>query len=275
MASPFAPAGPLDLHLHSTASDGSHPPEEMASVACAARLSPWALTDHDTLAGWRRVASAPGLVCGVEATASDEGREIHLVGLDIDPRHPGLGALLAANRTLRLARIDALLARLPPGVGRGLTAAAVLPRGADAVGRLHLARALTRVGGVASVREAFDQHLADEHLADASLPQFPPISQVVDEIRAAGGVAILAHPGAYRTLEAATRLAEGLDGVECAHPGLDAGMQAGLIALCRARGLLISLGSDTHRISSARRPGCVRLDPELLVPLRQRLRHGV
>ena len=274
MAQPFAPvlpAAPVDFHMHSHASDGEHPPGHMASAARKAWLSHWSLTDHDTLAGWREIANAPGLICGVEVTAGDDGREIHIVGLGVDPAHGGLADLLAEIRQLRLRRVDALLARLPTDVRRDLTAAAVKPPEADSVGRLHLAKALTRVGGVASVRDAFTFHLADEHLTDRELPQFPPIAQVVEAIRAAGGVAILAHPGVYRHLDIAARLLEGLDGAECAHPGLDATLQEGLLDLCRQRNLLVSVGSDTHRISTLRRPGAARIRPELVAPLLERL----
>ncbi len=275
MALPFAPvlpAAPVDFHMHSHASDGEHPPDHMASAARKAWLSHWALTDHDTLAGWRQISKAPGLICGVEVTAGDDGREIHIVGLGIDPAHLGLSNLLSGIRELRLRRVDALLARLPADVRRDLTAAQVKPTEADSVGRLHLAKALTRVGGVASIRDAFTFHLADEHLTDRELPQFPPIAQVASAIRGAGGVAILAHPGVYRNLPYAERLIEQLDGAECAHPGLDGELQQGLLAVCARRNLLVSVGSDTHRISSVRRPGAARLQPELLAPLLERLR---
>jgi predicted metal-dependent phosphoesterase TrpH len=274
MAQPFAPdppPAPVDFHLHSTASDGDLPPSHVASAARKAWLSHWALTDHDTLAGWRAIAGAPGLICGVEVTAGAEDREVHIVGLAIDPAHEGLAELLAGIRQRRIERLDVLLARLPEDVRRGLTAAEVKPPEADTVGRLHLARALARGGGVASVRDAFAFHLADEHLADASLPQFPPIREVAATIRAAGGVAILAHPGAYRTMDAIARLADGLDGVECAHPGLDRELQHGLLDLCAQRRLLVSIGSDTHRISATRRPGSVRLAATLLAPLIERV----
>jgi predicted metal-dependent phosphoesterase TrpH len=272
MAEPFAPAAaPVDFHLHSTASDGDHAPAEMAAAAARAGLARWALTDHDSTAGWERVRGAPGLVCGVEVSAGAAGREIHVVGLGIDPAHPGLQALLARIRAIRIERVDALLARLPVDVRRGLTAAQVKPPEADTVGRLHLARALTRNGGVASVRDAFTFHLADEHLADAGLPAFPPIAEAAAAIRAAGGVAILAHPGAYGGLAVALGLLAGLDGSECNHPNMPEALRDGLLAHCAERGLLVSVGSDTHRISSQRRPGAATLPGEALRPLRERL----
>lgn len=271
MAQPFAPAAPVDFHLHSNASDGEHPPDHMASAARKAWLARWALTDHDTTAGWARIAGAPGLVCGVEITAGADGREIHIVGLGIDPANPLLQDLLTRIRALRLTRLDALLARLPADVRRGLSAAEVKPAEADAVGRLHLAKALARCGGVATVREAFDFHLADEHVADTGLPQFPPIAEVAAAIRAAGGVAILAHPGVYRGLATIAPLCAGLDGLEAAHPGLDGELQAALLELAASRRLLVSVGSDTHRISANRRPGAAHLAPALLAPLLERL----
>jgi predicted metal-dependent phosphoesterase TrpH len=272
MSSPFAPITAVDFHMHSTASDGDHAPAEMAAAAARARLSRWSLTDHDSLAGWRQIQGAPGLVCGVEVTASAEGREIHIVGLGIDPAHAGFAALLDGIRTMRMRRIDALLARLPPEVRRDLTAAQVKPPEAEAVGRLHLARALTRSGGVASVRDAFDFHLADEHIADPELPQFPPVEQVTSAIRAAGGVAILAHPGVYRSIAVVGPLTDSMDGIEGAHPGLTAELQSDVLELASLRGLLLSVGSDTHRISAVRKPGGAMLNPELLAPLMERLR---
>lgn len=272
MALPFAPAAAVDFHMHSDASDGEHPASMMAAAAGRARLARWALTDHDSIEGWRRIAGAPGLVCGVEATAGDAGREIHIVGLGIDPANPVLGALLAEIRTIRLQRVDALLARMPADVRRNLTAAEVKPPEADAVGRLHLAKALARTGGVASVRDAFQFHLADEHITDTGLPAFPPIDRITAAIHAAGGVAILAHPGAYRTIAAIGPLTDLVDGIEAAHPGLSDDLQREILELARLRGLLVSLGSDTHRISATRRPGGVHLDPLLLEPLLDRLR---
>lgn len=272
MALPFAPPATADFHMHTDASDGEHPAEHMAAAAARARLYRWAITDHDTLAGWRRVRGAPGLVCGVEVTAGDAGREIHIVGLGVDPEHAGLGELLAGIRRIRMQRVDALLERMPADVRRGLSAEQVKPASADAVGRLHLAKALARCGGVASVRDAFQLHLADEHISDTGLPPFPPIEQVTRTVHAAGGVAILAHPGAYRSIVAIAPLTDHVDGIEAAHPGLPEHLQREILELARLRGLLISLGSDTHRISATRRPGGVHLDQPLLDPLLDRLR---
>ncbi|MBN8526146.1 MAG: PHP domain-containing protein [Planctomycetes bacterium] len=272
MALPFAPPATADFHMHTDASDGEHPAAEMAAAAARARLYRWAITDHDTLEGWRKVRTAPGLVCGVEVTAGDSGREIHIVGLGVDPEHAGLRELLAGIRSIRMQRVDAILQRMPSDVRRGLTAEQVKPAEADAVGRLHLAKALARCGGVASVRDAFQQHLADEHITDTGLPPFPPIEVVAHAIHAAGGVSILAHPGAYRSILAIAPLTDHLDGIEGAHPGLPDDLQREILELAQLRGLLVSLGSDTHRISATRRPGGVHIEQGLLDPLLDRLR---
>jgi predicted metal-dependent phosphoesterase TrpH len=244
----------------------------MAAAARRSALARWAITDHDTLEGWASVRDSPGLVCGVEVSACHQAREIHIVGLGIDPAHAALATLLAGNRKIRRARIDAFLARLPADVRRDLTAERVQPAEADSVGRFHLAQALVRGGGIASIREVFAMHLADEHLVDADLPQFPAVAQVCGAIRSAGGLAILAHPGAYRDVQLIdTVLEAGCDGLEAAHPGLDDDLQQTLLALAGHRRLLLSVGSDTHRIGSRRRPGAATLEPHLLAPLVERL----
>lgn len=267
-----------DFHLHTWCSDGDSPPEALAAEVRRARLDWWAVTDHDTFAGWRQCAALglPGLVPGVEVTASDGGREIHVVGLGTDPADPGLGALLARIRELRRERMVALIARLPAAVGGGLDPERVRDRRApdagESLSRNHLARALVERGAVARLRDAFTAWLGDEHLADGSLPAFPGIEEVAAAIRAAGGVAILAHPGCYREAARALPLMErGLDGLEVEHPNLDSGLAQCLRAEAAARGWLQSLGSDYHHPGGARRPGCVGLGAERLAPLLERI----
>lgn len=267
-----------DFHLHTWCSDGDCPPEALAAEVGRARLEWWAVTDHDTFAGWRRCAALglPGLVPGVEVTASDGGREIHVVGLGTDPGHDGLGGLLARIRDLRRERMAALIARLPSAVRGGLDVDAVRDRRAGEAGeslsRNHLARALVERGAVARLRDAFGMWLGDEHLADGNLPSFPGVEEVAAAIRAAGGVAILAHPGCYRDADRALGLMRlGLDGLEVEHPNLDSAIAQRLRAEAAARGWLQSLGSDYHHPAGSRRPGCVALGAERLAPLLRRL----
>jgi predicted metal-dependent phosphoesterase TrpH len=262
----------VDFHLHTLLSDGALEPHELIAAVRQERLEAWALTDHDTIDGVQACAGEPGLIAGVEVTAGGDGREIHVLGLGIAPAHPGLAALLAEIQALRRQRLAALIAHLPAQVGRGLDLAQVDDGRTRSLGRSHLARALVRRGAVRSSQEAFDRYLGDEHVRDEEgMPAFPAVAQVCAVIHAAGGVAILAHPGIYRSLALVEGLiAQGCDGLELSHPGLDPLLAAGLRELVRARRLLASLGSDLHWLGG-RQPGMCTLEPELLAPLLDRL----
>jgi predicted metal-dependent phosphoesterase TrpH len=143
---------------------------------------------------------------------------------------------------------------------------------AEALSRNHLARALVRRGGVRTMQDAFAFHIGDEHVRDPSLPGFPPLDECCAAIRAAGGLAILAHPGVHRTCAVVARLLDaGCDGLELASPNLDPALAAELAALIDARGLLASAGSDLH-VLGMRRPGMHQLPDERLAPLARRLR---
>ena len=269
----------IDFHLHSNASDGAHPPMALAEAARSARLQAWALTDHDTLAGWRMIAGAPGLVPGVEASCSWNGREVHIVALGFDPAHPDLTDLLAGNRALRLQRLACLLDRLPPGIRKDTTVAdvaALAANGPDgSLGRNHLAQTLVRSGAVSGSHEAFDRYLADEHLVDQGLPTFPGPEATAATIHAAGGVAILAHPGCYGDLPTIQALmACGLDGLETSHPNLPSPLAQGLRRVADRQGWLHSCGTDLH-VLGHRRPGGCALGADRMRPLLQRLRVGI
>lgn len=264
----------VDFHLHTWCSDGALAPAAMLAEIRAQRVECFAITDHDTCAGWRVLRGAPGLIAGVEATGGHDDREVHVVGLGIDPDHPQLAELLASIRAIRERRITALISRLPADVSRGLTLDDVRdnrPGAGDSLSRNHLARALVQRGGVPTYRAAFDRHLADEHVRDPSLPSFPPVSEVCAAIRASGGVALLAHPGMYRSVGLiADLVAQGCDGLEAEHPNLDPTLATGIRSLAQERGWLMGVGTDTH-VPGSRRPGQCVLDPVLLAPLLDRL----
>ena len=258
----------VDFHLHTRASDGAHDAARIAEAAASARLDRWAIADHDTVAGWRAVAGAPGLVPAVEVTAAEDGREVHVVALGIDPEDAALAGFLAGIRAVRERRATALIDRLGLGGKVGLDE---LREGADSVGRNHLARALVRHGIAASFSDAFARFLGDERLADAGLPPYPGVAAVGAAIRAARGCAILAHPGVYGSRQAAAALVErGCDGLETSHPNLSASLAGELRQYAARRGLLQSCGSDLHVIGP-RQPGDHRLRPALLAPLIARL----
>ncbi len=265
----------VDLHLHTHHSDGQLAPRELLAAVRQQQVEHWAVTDHDTLLGWQALAGEAGLIPGVEITAGFAGREVHVVALGIDPLDAGLLTLLAEIRALRLRRLTVLIARLPDDIRRGLTLDLMrvdpYAQASDSFGRLHLARSIVRRGGVPSVHEVFAQHLGDEHTSDAELEPYPLPGVVAEIVRAAGGVTILAHPGIYGTLAAIEPLmAQGLDGLEVNHPNLDPGLHATLLSAAKARGWLISAGSDLHFLG-ARRPGGWSMD-DLHRPLLERIR---
>ncbi|MBA3698321.1 MAG: hypothetical protein H0W78_05670 [Planctomycetes bacterium] len=264
----------VDLHLHTYHSDGQLAPRELLAAVHGQQVERYAVTDHDTLLGWQALKDEPGLICGVEVTAGFDGREIHIVALGIDPEHAGLLAMLAEIRAIRLRRLEVLIARLPDDVRRGLTLPTLreeaFGRQSDTFGRLHLAKAIIRRGGVATVSDAFAHHLGDEHVSDGTLEAFPTPRVVGDNIRAAGGVAILAHPGIYGTFAAIEPLmAQGLDGLEVNHPNLDPSLHATLLGAAMERGWLMSAGSDLH-FMGARKPGFWSLG-DLHRPLLERI----
>ena len=188
----------IDLHTHSTASDGTLTPEELVREALAAGLSAVALTDHDTVAGVDAfVAAAQGTplraIPGVEIAASWYGGSLHLVGLFIDPREPELLAMLTKVRADREIRNHEMARRLNQ-LGIPITYEEVWElAGEDLIGRPHFAAALVRRGVCATLGEAFARFLAVNQAAYVRryLP-LPP--QAIAAIHRAGGVAVMAHP---------------------------------------------------------------------------------
>ena len=258
----------VDFHLHTEHSDGGLPIEDLLRQVRLARLTHWAITDHDTLAGYHRLHGQPGLIPGVEVTAEMAGREVHVVALGIDPAHRGFVDFLADIRALRRLRIGNLITML--GESARLSPLSIAPR-ADTVTRWHLASALVTLGRAASVRHAFDELIGDVHQAAIAQPAYPSLADTAAATHAAGGVAILAHPGIYADAETiAGYMAAGpLDGLETNHPRLDPQLAQELIRLAERFSYLHSCGSDTHVIG-ARRPGDPRSD-DRVIPLVQRL----
>ena len=251
----------IDLHVHSTASDGTDSPAELVTAAAAAGLDVVAITDHDTTAGWAqaRAAAPPGLrvLPGAElSTVSSNGRgglvSVHLLAYLFDPAAP---AIIAEQSRLRIERRNRLTRMLRRMVADGLpideTAVfAGIPDGASP-GRPHLARALVAAGAVASVQDAFDRYLRDGspyYVPRADTPIRDAISMIAD----AGGVTVLAHPLARRrgdviTTEVIAELARaGLTGVEVDHADHDEATRRELRWLAGELGLVVTGGSDYH-----------------------------
>lgn len=245
-----AQPGEVDLHMHSTASDGSLPPEEVVAAAKTAGVAAIALTDHDTMAGIpdaTRAANAIGIrvVPGVELSAHDGAREIHVLALHVSNPGP-LELRLAMFRHARESRAQLIVDTLNR-LGVPVTFDSVMTEAAGgAVGRPHIARALIKGGHVRDSREAFDRYLGAGKAAFVEKERLD-IREAIDITHAAGAIAIWAHPGPDGRRERLEPLvAIGLDGVEVRHPSHNSDDIQRLAALADFFGLLYSGGSDWH-----------------------------
>jgi hypothetical protein len=245
---------PIDLHVHSSASDGTDPPAQVARRAAAAGLDVVALTDHDTQAGIAeaRAALPDGLtlVPGMELSCELADRSVHLLAYLFDPADPALAAETARIRDDRTYRAQAMTDRLAR-LGTGVTWEQVTAIAGDAVvGRPHLARALVAAGAVASTADAFtDNWIGDGGRAFVGR-YAPGLTRAVALVRAAGGVPVLAHPRSpgyeipYRVIEELA--GAGLGGIEVFHFDHDQGERARLTELAASLDLIMTGGSDDH-----------------------------
>jgi hypothetical protein len=256
--------GLIDLHAHTTASDGALPAEKLVRLAKKCGVSVLAVTDHDTLAGIPS-AMAEGarvgleIVPGVEVTAYVDDLEVHILGHFIHPDDARLTAFLAVSRDDRVERIRRMIDKLW-SLGLPLDAEEIVSHAPGAsVGRPHLAQAMVRRGYVASVQEAFDRYLTPGKPAHVERSRLPA-AEVIVAIKLAGGVPSLAHPGVYGRDEIIPRLVEqGLMGLEVNHPDHDADAIFRYERMRLRYGMLAAGGSDYHgtpglRASSLGRP---------------------
>ena len=248
----------LDLHIHSTASDGSESPEAVVRAAVAGGLDVIAVADHDTVAGYRAAVeagaelSAAGkpiqVVPAVEVSSTFQGRDIHVLGYFIDPDAEAMRAHAERAGRRREERMHEMVDRLVAG-GTEVTfeevEAAAGPDRAS-IGRPHLAKALVERGHVASVPDAFVSLIGDGSEAFVPTHLLDPVG-AVEVVRASGGVAVWAHPPGdlVDTLLPVLREA-GLDGLEVYRPRNKNASVLWLESICRSQGLLVSGGSDWH-----------------------------
>lgn len=246
----------IDLHTHSTASDGSLTPAELARAGKAAGLDVMALTDHDSAKGvpeFLAEAKRIGLtaVSGIELSAEVAKGQMHLVGLNFNPDDPALndkfGALLGGRDTRNHAMIAAFNEN-----GIDLTYDEVFRfAGDDLVSRVHMAQALVARGIVSSIPEAFERYLAKGACCYRDRFRYSP-ADCISMVRQAGGVVMLAHPlslgGTPAELE--SRIAElrdlGLTGMECFYSTYDLEITVMLLRIANRLGLVPSVGSDFH-----------------------------
>lgn len=240
----------LDLHLHTTCSDGSQAPEAVVALARRAGLHAIAVTDHDTTAG---VAAARGagavagvqVIAGIELSCELDGEEVHLLGYGIDPDHPGLRAVTDRRTVLRRERAAEIVDRLR-ALGVGITTDDIrVPAANASVGRPHVAEALVRLGAVRTMQEAFNRFIGDGQ--PAAVPsRGPDVAAGIAAVAAAGGVSVWAHPSLEDTGSFARLRAVGLEGIEALRPSLTPVASSALEVAAREAGLLVTGGSDWH-----------------------------
>ena len=275
----------IDLHTHSSASDGTEPPAGVVASAAAAGLDVVALTDHDTTAGWAEASDAARehgivLVPGTEVSALSRHVSVHLLSYLQDPAHPALGDLVARTREARLHRGRAIVERLSSDFP--ITWQDVLAQQAPGtvVGRPHVADALVALGVVPDRDAAFADVLSTR--GDYYVPYYAPEAvEAVEAIRASGGVPVFAHPGADgrgRIVPDAViaELAEaGMAGLEVHHRDHGPEQRARLTALADRLGLLVTGSSDYHGTGKRNLLGENTTTPEVLAEIERQGRTAV
>ena len=247
----------VDFHTHSLASDGALAPIELLRRAKAAGVQQFALTDHDTMAGYLAVrhtseAEEVGLISGVELSCRWATATIHVVGLNFDADAPEMTAMVEQLTQAREERAEKIATRLAGvGIDDALEGAKAIANGSQ-IGRPHFATWMVEAGAVDSVAEAFDKYLGAGKIGDVKM-FWPPLSDVVQAITRAGGVAILAHPLKYRLTGMKLRAlindfkAAGGGAIEVLNGRQPETDLKRLSQLAEGNGLMCSVGSDFHR----------------------------
>ncbi|MFJ8160956.1 PHP domain-containing protein [Streptomyces sp. NPDC096136] len=263
----------IDLHAHSTASDGTDTPAELVRNAAAAGLDVVALTDHDTVGGYAEaIAAVPRgltLVTGAELSCRLDGVGLHMLAYLFDPQEPELARERELVRDDRTPRAQAMIGKLQD-LGVGVTWEQVARIAGDgSVGRPHIATAMVELGVVPTVSDAFTADwLADGGRAYAEKHELDPFD-AIRLVKAAGGVTVFAHPAAVKRGACVPEdaigalAAAGLDGIEVDHMDHDADTRARLRGLAGDLGLLTTGSSDYHGSRKTCRLGEYTTDPEI------------
>jgi len=274
---------PVDLHVHTTASDGDLSPRECVAEAAREGLAAIAITDHDTIAGNAEAVAAGRefgikVVPGVEVSCSHERFTVHLLGYYPNEDDERLAAMLAQLRSRREERNPRILARLAE-LGCPVDYDEVLEvSGGTVVGRPHIAAVMVRKGYVGSLAEAFDRYLARGAAAYVERAK-PPVAEAIAVLSQARAIPVLAHPGIlgaddFAEIERLVRelVPLGLRGIEAYYHNHNMALTSRLIALAQREGLLFTGGTDFHGsrkpdIALGRGTGNMRVPYHVLVAL--------
>ena len=243
-----------DLHMHSTCSDGELTPKQLVAMAKRRNLPAIAITDHDTVSSFAEAAESAAaadihLIPGTEISAMLH-REVHILGLFLEPSHAELNRQLNRQSEARVTRVFEICERLK-AEGVDLEPEVVLAEAEGNVGRPHIAKALIKAQVVRNFNEAFDIYLGRKGKAYVPAERLSA-EFAINLIHQAGGVAILAHPGVEKLGSPFPELqAMGLDGIEVNHPGHNATMRNSLRTQAQRMDFLVSGGSDMHSHQSS------------------------
>lgn len=263
----------IDLHTHTHFSDGTLSPEALVAFAIERGLSALSITDHDSIDALDPARAAAGngleLVPGIELSSNRDGLELHILGYYLDPTHEGLRVRLLEFRTERMNRALEMVERLR-SLGAPIDADEVVAHaGPGVIGRPHVASALLRAGHVDSIDDAFRRYLSRDGQAFVPRPSFLA-EDAIALIHAAGGVSVIAHPGAALSDGVIEALRDaGLQGLEVWHP------QHGVAAVRRYRaladrlGMLQTGGSDYHGAHRSTNLGDMPVPPGTLAKLKE------
>lgn len=245
-----------DLHCHSTASDGVLSPADLVTRAHTKGVTHLALTDHDTVGGLAEAAAVAAelglqLINGIEISSQWQGINIHIVGLNIDIKASSLATLIESQHRARAERAEEIARRLAKLGFENCLQGAARYAGGDLLGRPHFARYLVEIGAVSSVNQAFKKYLGNGKAGDVK-QGWPEFEQVIQAIKEAGGIAVLAHPLRYGlTITKLRRLLEyfvkhGGQGLEVVSGQQSSNETETLVGLGERFSLYASCGSDFH-----------------------------
>ena len=264
----------IDLHLHTTASDGSDTPSELIRKARERGLDVISITDHDTIAGSLEAISLPfdgvRVITGIEfscAVPGDDGFDCHILGYGFDPEHPALLGAIAHGREMRLYKLESRLVYLKKHFDIEFTDDEIAwLHSLNSVARPHLARLIIKRGLASDVADAFDKYLKVGGFPDDRIDA----KEAIEAILAAGGIPVYAHPlggerepritneELYDRVDVLTSI--GLKGLECLYSRYGKGDSDLLVSLAKEKGLLVSGGSDYHGENKTVRLGSLSAD---------------
>jgi predicted metal-dependent phosphoesterase TrpH len=268
----------IDLHMHSTFSDGIYTPTQLVEMATQRKLVAMSVTDHDSLDGIPELVEAGckfsmETISGVELSSEFKGRDLHILGYGVDAANAPFQEMLRRFRETRYKRGIKIIEKLND-LGVSIEPAEVLAKsGKGALGRPHIAAVLVEKGIVSRTAEAFDKYIAEGGPAYVPKYKMTP-EEAIEHIHGAGGLALTAHPGIFmeNLAELDELVSKGFDGIEVYHPSHNATRIAELEAFAAERNLVVSGGTDFHGFPGRDMPmGSVDIPYDVLRRLKERL----